>query len=41
MAFKFQINSGLKWNHDEVLLQKAEDNFPEFKYIRKLPLQES
>ncbi|MBV7391669.1 alpha-L-rhamnosidase-related protein [Enterococcus alishanensis] len=29
MAFTFQINDDVNWNHDEKLLKKAEENLPE------------
>lgn len=28
MAFTFQINDDVEWNHDETLLKKADDNIP-------------
>ncbi|MDO4942297.1 MAG: hypothetical protein Q4E73_05560 [Lachnospiraceae bacterium] len=31
MAFTFQINNDLKFNHDEVLLRKSEENRPDIK----------
>lgn len=32
MAFKFQINNDVKFNHNEELLKKAEDNTPKLKH---------
>ncbi len=35
MAFTFQINNDLKFNHDEKLLKKSEQNRPEIVYEKK------
>lgn len=35
MAFTFQINNDLKFNHDEKLLEKSEQNRPEIVYEKR------
>lgn len=38
MAFKFQINSDVKFKHEEHLLKKAEENIPKIKYKEEYPV---
>lgn len=39
MAFKFQINTDVKFNHNEALLKKAEENTPKLKHETVKPVK--